>query len=141
MRNAPLLPLFAIFAVALGACKATVGGGTSPDEARPNPTEADQAPGDGDAASGGDVASDGDVASEGDGEASEGDGSGDMAAGGSFATAEGGESAPSASPCPEGVSPGESFKDDCNNCRCTDDGKAMCTRMACTDGEPETGPQ
>jgi len=26
---------------------------------------------------------------------------------------------------------GDSWKDDCNTCNCTDDGKVVCTRMAC----------
>lgn len=139
MRTAPLLPVFAVLALALGACKVSVGGGANPDEARPNPDGEAQGE-----ASGGDVASEGDVTSEGDSESApgdEGDEGGSMASGDDFAAAEGGEAAPADSPCPEGVNPGESFKDDCNSCRCTDDGKAMCTRMACSGGESETGPQ
>lgn len=136
MSNARLLPLLAILALGLGACKVTVGGGTSPDEARPNGESAEgEAP-----AEGGEAASEGEGEGEGEGE-TEGGGASAAAAGGDFAAAEGGEAGATGSPCPEGVNPGDTFKDDCNNCKCGEDGQAMCTRMMCDAESTEDAPQ
>ncbi len=44
-----------------------------------------------------------------------------------------GEARPTgAAPCEDGVHrPGDAWKVDCNTCRCDDQGKVLCTRMAC----------
>ena len=37
--------------------------------------------------------------------------------------------------CEDGqYKPGDSWKVECNTCKCTDDGQSMCTRMACEGG-------
>lgn len=128
-------------ALALGACKVEMNSGTAnADDAKAN-AESDPKPMDEAGDAEGDAGSDAkdpsttlsagpaadaseDTAEEAVESATEG-----AAAGGSDTLSAG----PAAS-CGDHKA-GDTWKDDCNTCRCTDDGKAMCTRMACKPSE------
>jgi hypothetical protein len=120
------LALLSVLALA-GACKVSVSGSSSTaDDAKPD--------------SGGGAAKP--DSGGGDGKAGGGDGSGDT--GLSAAPAEPGQpeaSDPSGNlsagtTCADaGHAPGDSWKDDCNTCNCTDAGEVVCTRMHCGDDD------
>ena len=106
--------------LALGACKMTVNSSNA-DEARPDPGAAGNQEDASKPLNPDDAAQEGDDASAG-GDAEPGEGADPSAT----LTSE------AAVTCEDGkYKPGDSWKVECNTCRCSDEGQAMCTRMAC----------
>lgn len=125
------LALLAVLALA-GGCKVSASTSTgSPGDGKPDSGSPDAKPDSG----GGDAKPGGGGGDDGGGD----DGSGDFGLSAAPAEpGEGGATDPSGNlsageGCGDGHAPGDSWKDDCNTCNCTDAGQVVCTRKHCGD--------